>query len=275
MSDGAGEVAAIGEGVTEFAVGDHVTSLFFPNWLLGDATPATTRDIPGDSVDGYAREYVTAPAHAFTKTPLGYSHAEAATLSCAGLTAWRGLVVTGKVKQGDIVLVQGSGGVSCFALQFAKAAGATVIATSSSDEKLERLRALGADLLINYRQEPKWGKKAKQLTDGRGVDHVIEIGGPGTLPQSIQACRMGGHIALIGVLTGISGEVPTYMLFSSQLVVTGIMVGSRKEQDDMVRAINANKIKPVIDSTFPLEAIADAYRHQASQAHFGKICLEI
>ena len=275
MSDGAGEIAAVGEGVAEFAVGDRVTSLFFPNWLLGDATPATTRDIPGDTIDGYAREYVTAPAHAFTKTPPGYSHAEAATLSCAGLTAWRGLVVTGKVKPGDFVLVQGSGGVSCFALQFAKAAGATVIATSSSDDKLERLKALGADLLINYKQEPKWGKKAKQLTDGRGVDHVIEIGGPGTLPQSIQACRMGGHIALIGVLTGIAGEVPTYMLFSSQLRVTGIMVGSRKEQDDMVRAIAANKIKPVIDSTFPLEGIADAYRHQASQKHFGKICLEI
>jgi NADPH:quinone reductase-like Zn-dependent oxidoreductase len=274
MSDGAGEIAAVGEGVAEFAVGDPVTSLFFPNWLLGDATPATTRDIPGDTIDGYAREYVTAPAHAFTKTPPGYSHAEAATLSCAGLTAWRGLVVTGGVKPGDIVLVQGSGGVSCFALQFAKAAGATVIATSSSDEKLERLKALGADLLINYKQEPKWGKKAKQLTGGRGVDHVIEIGGPGTLPQSIQACRMGGHIALIGVLTGIAGEVPTYMLFSSQLRVTGIMVGSRKEQDDMVRAITANKIKPVIDSTFPLDAIADAYRHQGSQKHFGKICLE-
>jgi NADPH:quinone reductase-like Zn-dependent oxidoreductase len=161
-----------------------------------------------------------------------------------------------------------------FALQFAKAAGATVVATSSSDEKLERLKALGADILINYKQEPKWGKKAKQLTDGRGVDHVIEIGGPGTLPQSIQACRMGGHIALIGVLTGISGEVPTYMLFSSQLRVTGIMVGSRKDQQDMNRAIAANKIKPIIDSTFPLEGIADAYRHQASQKHFGKICLE-
>jgi NADPH:quinone reductase-like Zn-dependent oxidoreductase len=275
MSDGAGEVTAIGDGVTEFAVGDAVTSLFFPNWLAGDATPATVRDMPGDTIDGYAREYVTVPAHAFTRTPPGYSHGESATLSCAGLTAWRGLVVTGGVRPGDVVLVQGSGGVSCFALQFAKAAGATVIATSSSDEKLERLKALGADFLINYKEEPKWGKKAKQLTDGRGVDHVIEIGGPGTLPQSIQACRMGGHIALIGVLTGISGEVPTYMLFSAQLRVSGIMVGSRKEQDDMVRAITANKIRPVIDSTFPLEGIGDAYRHQASQTHFGKICLEI
>ncbi len=274
MSDGAGEVVAVGDGVAEFKPGDHVTSMFFPDWIGDEATPETTRNIPGDTVDGYAREYVTVPARAFTKTPPGYTHAEAATLTCAGLTAWRCLVATGQVKPGDIVLVQGSGGVSVFALQFAKAAGATVIATSSSDEKLERLRSLGADMLINYKSTPDWGKKAKTLTDGRGVDHVVEVGGPGTLAQSIRACRMGGHIALVGVLTGISGEVPTYALFSSQLVVSGIMVGSRKQQEDMIRAIAANKIKPVVDSSFPLERIADAYRHQASQKHFGKICLE-
>ena len=274
MSDGAGEVVAVGEGGSEFAVGDHVTSMFYPNWLLGDATPATTKAIPGDTIDGYAREFVTVPASAFTKTPPGYSHAEAATLSCAGLTAWRGLVTAGQVKAGDHVLIQGSGGVSVFALQFAKAAGATVIATSSSDEKLERLKALGADHLINYKSEPKWGRKAKELTGGRGVDHVLEVGGPGTLTQSMWACRMGGHIALIGVLTGISGEVPTYLLFSSQLRVTGIMVGSRHDQHDMNRAIAANGIKPVIDSTYPLSGIADAFRHQESQKHFGKICLE-
>lgn len=274
MSDGAGEVVAVGEGVTEFEVGNHVTSMFYPDWLMDEATPATTRAIPGDTMDGYAREFVTAPARAFTRTPPGYTHAEAATLSCAGLTAWRGLVVAGGVKPGDIVLVQGSGGVSVFALQFAKMAGATVIATSSSDEKLERLKALGADHLINYKAEPKWGKKAKELTGGRGVDHVLEVGGPGTLTQSMWACRMGGHIALIGVLTGISGEVPTYLLFSSQLRVTGIMVGSRKDQLDMNRAIAASGIKPVIDSYFPLDGIADAFRHQESQKHFGKICLE-
>jgi NADPH:quinone reductase-like Zn-dependent oxidoreductase len=161
-----------------------------------------------------------------------------------------------------------------FALQFAKAAGATVIATSSSDEKLERLKALGADHLINYKSEPKWGKKAKEMTGGRGVDHVLEVGGPGTLTQSMWACRMGGHIALIGVLTGISGEVPTYLLFSNQLRVTGIMVGSRHDQHDMNRAIAANGIKPVIDSSYPLASISDAFRHQESQKHFGKICLE-
>jgi NADPH:quinone reductase-like Zn-dependent oxidoreductase len=274
MSDGAGEVVAVGEGVGEFAVGDHVMSMFFPDWLLDEATPFTQAKMPGDTIDGYARKYVTVLAHFFTKTPPGYSHAQAATLPCAALTAWRGLVTAGQVKQGDYVLVQGSGGVSVFALQFAKAAGATVIATSGSDEKLERLKALGADHLINYKSEPKWGKKAKELTGGRGVDHVLEVGGPGTLTQSMWACRMGGHIALIGVLTGISGEVPTYLLFSSQLRVTGIMVGNRKDQHDMNRAIAANGIKPVIDSSFGLDGIADAFRHQEAQKHFGKICLE-
>ena len=274
MSDGAGVVSAVGEGVTEFAVGDHVMGMFFPDWLMDEATPDMVRRIPGDTIDGFARASVTVPANAFTKTPPGYSYAEAATLPCAALTAWRGLIVAGQVKQGDTVLVQGSGGVSCFALQFAKAAGATVIATSGSDEKLEKLKALGADHLINYKSDPKWGKTAKALTGGRGVDHVLEVGGPGTLTQSMFASRMGGHIALIGVLTGISGEVPTYLLFSSQLRVTGIMVGSRKDQLDMNRAIAANGIKPVIDSSYPLEGIADAFRHQEAQRHFGKICLE-
>jgi NADPH:quinone reductase-like Zn-dependent oxidoreductase len=275
MSDGAGEVIAIGAGVTEFAVGDSVVSMFFPHWLGGDPAPETVGGVPGDQADGYARECVTAPATAFTKAPPGYTHQEAATLTCAGLTAWNGLIVAGRVRPGDIVLVQGTGGVSVFALQFAKAAGATVVATSSSDEKLERMKALGADHLINYRQVPDWGKTAKALTDGRGVDHVIEVGGPGTLAQSIRACRMGGHIALIGVLTGFSGEVPTAALFSAQLRVTGITVGSRASQLDMMRAIAANRIRPVIDSTFPLEDIAAAFRHQESQKHFGKICLSV
>lgn len=274
MSDGAGEVVAVGEGVGEFAPGDAVVTTFFPLWLTGEATPEQTRIIPGETIDGYAREYASIPATALTKAPPGYSHAEAATLTCAGLTAWRGLVVEGRVKSGETVLVQGTGGVSIFALQFAKAAGAMVIATSSSDEKLDRLRALGADHLINYRETPEWGARAKALTGGRGVDHVIEIGGAGTLPQAIKACRMGGHISLIGVLAGISGEVPTYAIFGSQLKIKGIMVGSRSDQEDMIRAIAATGIRPVVDSRFPLEGIADAFRHQQSQKHFGKICLE-
>ena len=271
MSDGAGEVVAVGEGVAEFAVGDPVMSMFFPDWLLDDATPAAVGKMPGDTIDGYGREYVTVPAHFFTKTPPGYSHAEAATLPCAALTAWRGLVTAGQVKQGDYVLVQGSGGVSVFALQFAKAAGATVIATSGSDEKLERLKALGADHLINYKSEPKWGKKAKEMTGGRGVDHVLEVGGPGTLTQSMWACRMGGHIALIGVLTGLGGSIPTVKLMSRQQRLQGITVGSRRHQQNMVRALDATGLKPVIDRTFPMETLVEAFRYEETRNHFGKI----
>jgi NADPH:quinone reductase-like Zn-dependent oxidoreductase len=206
MTDGAGEVMALGEGVDVFKVGDHVVSTFWMHWLSGDMTPAIKRDIPGETVDGYASECVCMPAHAFTKAPAGYTHQQAATLTCAGVTAWRALVVCGRVKPGDTVLTLGTGGVSLFALQFAKAAGARVIATSSSEEKLEKLRRLGADDVINYEAVQDWGRKAKDLTDGRGVDHVIEVGGPATFSQSMAACRTGGHIAIVGLLTGAAFE---------------------------------------------------------------------
>jgi len=165
-------------------------------------------------------------------------------------------------------------GVSLFALQFAKAAGARVIATSSSEEKLEKLTRLGADTVINYKAVPAWGQKAKDLTDGQGVDHVIEVGGPGTLMQSIAACRTGGHIALIGVLTGFAGEVAIPALFSNQIRTSGIFIGSRADQEDMIRAITANRLKPVIDRRFPLQEIVAAFRYYESQKHFGKVCLE-
>jgi NADPH:quinone reductase-like Zn-dependent oxidoreductase len=275
MSDGAGEVMAVGDGVDEFQVSDRVVSTFWPHWLAGAMTSATSRDIPGESIDGYAREYACMPAHAFTRAPAGYTHAEAATLPCAGVTAWRGLVVCGKVKPGDTVLILGTGGVSLFALQFAKAAGARVIATSSSEEKLEKLARLGADEVINYRAVPDWGQKARDLTEGRGVDHVMEVGGPGTLPQSITACRTGGHIALIGVLTGFAGEVAIPALFSNQIRISGISIGSRADQEDMIRAIAANRLKPVVDRRFPLQDIVAAFDYFASQKQFGKVCLEL
>jgi NADPH:quinone reductase-like Zn-dependent oxidoreductase len=275
MTDGAGEVISVGENVDEFQVGDHVVGTFWPYWLGGDMTPATRRDIPGENIDGYAREFACAPAHAFTKAPAGYTHIEAATLPCAGVTAWRGLVVRGKVKLGDTVLILGTGGVSLFALQFAKAAGARVIATSSSDEKLEKLTRLGADAVINYNAVPNWGQKAKDLTDGRGVDHVIEVGGPATLMQSIAACRTGGHIALIGVLTGFAGELLIPALFSNQIRVSGISIGSRADQEDMIRAITANRLKPIIDRQFPLQEIVAAFQYFESQKHFGKVCLQL
>ena len=275
LTDGAGEVAAVGENVQEFRAGDNVVGTFWPYWLGAEMTAATRRDIPGDSIDGYAREYVCAPAHAFTKAPPGHTHIEAATLPCAAVTAWRGLVVCGHVKPGDTVLTLGTGGVSMFALQFARAAGARVIATSSSDEKLEKLKRLGADEVINYKAVADWGQKATDLTDGRGVDHVVEVGGPATLMQSIAACRTGGHIALIGVLTGFAGELVIPALFANQIRTSGIFVGSRADQEDMIRAITVNHLKPIIDRQFPLEEIAAAFTYFQSQKHFGKVCLQL
>jgi NADPH:quinone reductase-like Zn-dependent oxidoreductase len=274
MSDGAGEVLAVGPGVIDYKVGDAVVSTFFPNWLDGRAIPGGFAGVPGDGADGYAVEEVVAPGTAFTHQPKGYSHAEAATLTCAGLTAWRALVTEGGLKAGDTVLVQGTGGVSIFALQFAKMFGATVIATSSSDAKLERLKAMGADHLINYKTTPNWGAEAAKLTGG-GVDHVVEIGGAGTLPESINAARIGGHISLIGVLAGYAGPVPTMLLMAKQIRLIGITVGTRREQLDMIRAIDANGLKPVIDRHFPLAELGAAFRHQESGTHFGKICVDI
>ncbi len=275
MSDGAGEVTAVGEGVTGFAVGDLVVSTFFPDWLDGTPPEGGFQRVPGDGIDGYAVEHAVGPATSWTQAPKGYNAAEAATLTCAGLTAWRALFVDGDIKPGDTVLVQGTGGVSVFALQFAKAAGATVIATSSSDAKLERLKELGADHLINYKQVEAWGAKALEITAGKGVDCVVEIGGPGTLDQSMIASRIGAHIALIGVLTGFAGPVQTAMLMAKNLRVQGLTVGSRQQQLDMIAAIDANGIKPVLDKHFPLADLADAFRHQESGQHFGKIIVDI
>ncbi len=275
MSDGAGEVIAVGQGATKFKVGDKVVSLFFPNWQNGPIGSLGFASVPGDGADGFAAELVTRPETAFTPMPAGYSFTQAATLPCAALTAWRGLFVEGSVKPGDWVLTQGTGGVSVFALQFAKAAGARVISTSSSDEKLKRMKALGADHLINYKTTPDWGRVAMELTGGRGVDEIIEVGGPNTLAQSIQSSRVGGHISLIGILTGFSGEFPVASFFSKNLTMSGITVGSAKHQEDMIAAIEASGIEPVLDKDFPLDQIADAFAHQESQTHFGKITLSI
>ncbi|NNA17434.1 NAD(P)-dependent alcohol dehydrogenase [Pseudomonas lundensis] len=252
MADGAGEVIAVGPDVTEFKVGDSVVSTFFPEWIDGTPQVEGFVTVPGDGIDGYAREQVTAKATAFTLAPTGYSHAEASTLTTAGLTAWRALMADDSLKPGDTVLVQGTGGVSIFALQFAKMAGATVIATSSSDEKLERLKALGADHVINYRKDTRWGETARALTGGRGVDHIIEVGGPATLEQSMIAVRVAGHISIIGILSGVSGAMDFVPALVKQVRLQGVLVGSRSQQQDMIRAINANGMRPVIDRHFPL-----------------------
>lgn len=275
MSDAAGVVEAVGEGVAEFAPGDAVVSCMFPQWQDGGPAVASFNRSPGDGIDGYAREVAVAPATWFTRAPKGYSHAEAATLTVAGLTAWRALVVEGGVKPGDVVLTLGTGGVSIFALQIAKAMGATVIVTSSSDEKLDRARALGADHAISYRTTEQWSAAVLEITGGRGADHVMELGGPGTLSQSMEACRIGGRIALIGILTGARGEVRTGLLIGRQQRLQGLLCGSRRQQQDLVRALDALPLRPVIDRSFPLNQTADAFRHEMSGQHFGKICLEI
>jgi NADPH:quinone reductase-like Zn-dependent oxidoreductase len=275
MSDGAGEVEAVGAGPNPFAVGDRVVSTFFPTWLDGMPEVEGFGTVPGDGIDGYARDRVTAQATAFTRAPADWDHAEAATLTTAALTAWRALHADAGLKGGDVVLVQGTGGVSLFALQFAKAAGATVVATSSSDAKLERLRELGADHLINYRADAAWGETARRLTGGRGVDHVLDVGGPATLEQSMAAVRVGGHISVIGILTGVEGPLPLVPALVRQIRLQGVLVGSRRHQIEMIRAIDACGLKPVVDSRYPLENLVEAFRHQESNRHFGKICLEI
>jgi len=276
MADGAGIVEAVGQGVTEFKAGDRVVSGFFPQWLAGSAYDAVGnfRGTPGDGIDGYAAEYAVRAATDFTLAPRGWSHAEAATITTAGLTAWRALVVEGSLKAGDSVLLLGTGGVSIAALQIAKSMGAGAIVTSSSDEKLERARKLGADHVINYRRMPDWAAEVLALTAGRGVDHVVEVGGPGTLGQSIQAVRVGGNIALIGVLTGRKGEVPTAMLMARHARLQGLIVGSRRQQQEYVAALEQTGIRPVIDRSFPLEELADAFRLQEQAGHFGKIVVE-
>lgn len=276
LSDGAGEVVGAGEGVTEFKPGDAVVSTFHPAWLDGHIERSQLVGSPGGPADGFACEFVTRPATHFTHAPKGLTHAESATLTCAGVTAWRALVTDGQVKPGANVLVLGTGGVSLFALQFAKAAGATVIATSSSPDKAERLKALGAVHVINYRDVDKWGEAVLALTGGLGADHVIEVGGPNTLPQSLVAARTGGHLAIIGAVGGFDIDtIPFAIVQAKRLRLQGVTVGSRRDQIAMVHAIEANGIRPVIDRSFPLEALADAFRHTQSGQQFGKVCTHI
>ncbi|MBB3936120.1 zinc-dependent alcohol dehydrogenase family protein [Aureimonas phyllosphaerae] len=274
LADGAGVVESVGEGVSDFAPGDLVVSCFFPDWQDGAPTAGDFARTPGDGIDGFARDVAVLPATAFTKAPKGYDAVEAATITTAGLTAWRALVGDGGLKAGDTVLLLGTGGVSIWALQIARMFGARVAITSSSDEKLERARQLGAEFTLNYRSEPEWGRRIREWTGGAGVDHVVEVGGPGTLAQSIEAVRIGGHISLIGVLTGFSGEVPTGTFMTKQARLQGLIVGSRRQQQDFVRALEANGVRPVVDRRFPLADLAEAFRHEEGASHFGKIGIE-
>jgi NADPH:quinone reductase-like Zn-dependent oxidoreductase len=271
LSDGAGEVVDTGPGVTRFKKGDRVGSTFFLGWADGPPRPLQAR---GSPVDGMLAEYVALDDHDAVALPRNLSYEEGATLTCAGVTAWNALIETCAVKPGDSVLVLGSGGVSVFALQFARAAGATVIMTSSSDEKLARGKALGAAEGINYRRTPDWEKEVLRLTANRGVDVVVEVGGAGTLARSMQAVAYAGHVALIGLLAGMQGDTHPHPLMRKSASLHGIFVGSRAMLEHMNAAIEANDIHPVIDKVFEFDQSADAYRYQQKGA-FGKVVIRV
>lgn len=275
LSDGAGEVAAVGEGVTRVKAGDRVAGIFHQTWLAGEYEEIYGKSSLGGAIDGVLADYAVFHESGLVHIPSHMSYPEAATLPCAAVTAWNALVSQGHVKAGDSVLVQGTGGVSMFALQIAKLNGARVIATSSSDEKLARARALGADETINYKQTADWDKAARKLTGGLGVDHVVEVGGTGTLGRSLNAARAHGRISVIGVLTGIAGEVNLGAALHKHLAIQGIYVGSRAMFEDMNRAIALHRLHPVIDRVYGMEQIQDALRHMESASHFGKIVIDM
>lgn len=274
VSDAAGEVVAVGDGVRSWAVGDRVMSTFFPDWVDGPVGADTTQRLGGDTVDGCAAELSVVPEHWLTRMPAGYDFAEAATLPCAALTAWRALVDVANVQPGQTVVVQGSGGVSMFALLFAKALSATVLATSSSDERCARLKALGADQVLNHRQNPRWCDWVIQHTDG-GADVVIDVGGPATLNQSLDATRVGGAIVLIGLLGGLDVTLSLPKLLLRQQRLCPITVGSHQHQARMIDLIESSGLRPVIDSRFPFAQMQQALDHLVSGQHFGKIVVTL
>ena len=274
LSDGAGDVIAVGERVTRFKPGDRVAATFFQT--PRDGSPFAARAALGSPLDGMLAEQVVLYEDGLVAIPPELSFEEAACLPCAGVTAWHALVHAGKpVVAGSTVLVLGTGGVSTFALQFAKAAGAHVIATSSSDAKLERAKALGAAAGVNYQQHPDWDREVLTLTGGRGVDCVVEVGGAATLNRSMHTLAPGGKIALIGVLTGRTGDVNPYTLMPRGASLHGIFVGDRDMFEEMIRAITVNRIAPVVDRVFPFDEAAAAFRHHASGAFVGKVVIAV
>lgn len=275
-SDGAGEIIALGAGVIRWKVGDRVCPIFMQSWLEGPLTPEKAGSSlgGGGDLDGVLCEYGAFHEDGLVAIPDYLSYAEAATLPCAALTSWNALVEVGKIKAGDTILTLGTGGVSVFAVQLAKLHGARVIATSSQDAKLERIRALGADETINYTQTPDWEEEVLRLTGGAGVDHVVEVGGAGTMPKSIKAVRYGGLISVIGVLARGEGLNPLPILMKN-LRVQGIFVGSRQMFTDMNRALTVAKTKPVIDRVFGFGQVKEALEYMRSGAHFGKIVIQI
>jgi NADPH:quinone reductase-like Zn-dependent oxidoreductase len=272
-SDGAGEVTTVGPGVTRVKPGDRVAGIFFQNWLSGDILAHHFPSALGGSIDGMLAEQVVLHEDGIVSIPSYMSYEDASTLPCAAVTSWQALVPKGGMKAGDTILVQGTGGVSIFALQFAVMSGARVIITSSSDEKLARAKKLGAWATINYKTTPAWGKETLKLTNGAGVDHVVEVGGAGTLEQSFQAVRVGGTVSLIGILSGLGGQISPYSILMKGLRFQGIYVGSREMFEAMNRAMEVQQIKPVIDRVFPFTQAREALALMESAAHFGKIVI--
>ncbi len=274
FSDGAGDVVAIGEGVSRVKVGDRVAGIFMQDWLSGELTESKQKSALGGGGQGTLAEYVALDEEGLVHVPEHLSYEEAAALPCAGVTAWHAVIETG-IRPGDRVLLLGTGGVSLFSLQYARMAGAEVIITSGSHAKLAKAAELGAAFGINYKEVPDWGKKVHEMTGGTGVDLVVEVGGAGTLPQSIRAVRIGGRISLIGVLTGAEGEINPRPIVMKKIRLHGIFVGSREMFESMNRAISLYRLRPIIDRVFSFDEVRDALRHMENGRHFGKICVSL
>ena len=273
LSDGAGVVEQIGSGVTRFKVGDRVTPIFMQSWIAGPISYAASQSALGGALDGVLREYAVFSEHGLVPTPGYLSDEEAAALPCAAVTAWHALFEHTPIKPGDVVLVQGTGGVSLFALQFAAAAGARVILTTSDHAKARRATELGAAETINYQEHPEWHEQARDLTGGIGVDHIIEVGGSDTLPRSLKAVRTGGTVSVIGVLSGRESTVSPGPILANSLRLQGIYVGSRVMFENMIKLLDSSKIKPVIDCVMSWTEFPDALRVMEGRSHIGKICL--
>lgn len=276
LSDGAGEVVATGDGVSKWKIGDRVMPIFAQQWFEGETSEEKRRTSlgAGSQWDGVLREFGTFSEESVVRIPEHLSYEEASTLPCAGVTAWNAMAVSGNVKPGETVLTLGTGGVSIFAIQLAKLFGAKVIATSGSDSKIEKLRELGADETINYRSREDWDAAVLELTDKRGVDHVVEVGGGDTLGRSITSVRLGGHVAMIGALSGPAGFNPI-SIFMKAIRLQGIFVGSRKMLEDLCRAVEVNGLKPVVDRVFNFQDAREALHYMESGSHFGKIVVKI
>lgn len=274
LSDGVGEVVAVGPGVTSIRPGVRVCPLFMQQWQAGQLNDSHAKSALGGAIPGVLSEFVVLDATGVIPVPEHLTDAEAATLPCAALTAWNAVIATGRLQPGNVLLIQGTGGVSLFALQFAKIAGATVIATSSNEQKLARVREMGAAHGINYRTQPDWDAAVRDLTQGTGVDHVVEVGGSGTLGKSLKSVRAGGAVSMIGVLSGVGGDISLLPILMKNIRIQGIFVGNAEMFAAMNQAISAHQLRPVVDRVFKMDAVRDAFQHLASGQHFGKVVIE-